>query len=143
MILRDAPRLSKTSRSVNILGRRRHGQFLRGTANQVNITAFSVSRCSSRTPSAKRQEALEAAHAVWQVSFLHRPVNDRVSLTSVVLGSVAMILAVHSARRGLVPTWHDGTWERVTIVLAFVAPALAFANLRLWAGEPKTTSPPP
>jgi hypothetical protein len=43
-----------------------------------------------------------------------------------------------------VPTWDDGTWEKVGIVLAGLAPILAFGYLRLWAGEPKrATSPPP
>jgi patatin-related protein len=78
------------------------------------------------------------------IGFLHKPIRNRVSLTSILLGLIAAVLAYYCVRKGFVPTWDDGTWEKVGIVLAGLAPILAFGYLRLWAGEPKrATSPPP
>jgi patatin-related protein len=76
------------------------------------------------------------------LGFLHRPIKNRVSLTSLVLGLVAGVLAYYCVREGFVPTWKDGTWQKVGIVLAGLAPVLAFLYLRLWVGEPKRAAPP-
>jgi hypothetical protein len=77
------------------------------------------------------------------LGFLHKPIANRVSLTSLVLGLVAGVLTYYCVRYGFVPTWKDGTWQKVAIVLAGLAPVLAFLYLRLWVGEPKRPAPPP
>jgi hypothetical protein len=74
------------------------------------------------------------------IAFLHKPIKNLISLTSLVLAVVAVALAYFCVRHGFVPTWTDGTWEKVAIVLAGLAPILALCYLRLWAGEPKRTA---
>jgi hypothetical protein len=69
------------------------------------------------------------------ISFLHKPIRNRVSITSLILAVVAVALSYFCVRHGFWPTWSDGTWQKVGIVLAGLAPVLAFVYLRLWVGN--------